>query len=70
MTITTSINNVGIVRATEMMQTARAEAAIEHRPGLHTVTVAVPEPDSGILQLQENSRDLPASQKRAVDISV
>jgi hypothetical protein len=70
MTITTSINTVGIVRATEMIQTARAEAAIEHRAGLHTVTVAVPEPDSASLRAQGEGRDLPALQKRAVDISV
>ncbi len=41
MTITTSINAVGPVRATENDPSARAEAAIDHRAGLHTVTAAV-----------------------------
>ena len=70
MTITTSINAVGLMKATEMVQSARAEAAIEHRAGLHTVTMVVPEPDDAGSQVQEDARGLPAPQKRVVDISV
>jgi hypothetical protein len=39
MTITTSINAVGILGATKLIQSARADAALEHRAGLHTVSV-------------------------------
>lgn len=70
MTITTSINTVGLLKATEMVQSARAEAAIEHRAGLHTVTMVVPEPDDASSQVQGDVRGLPALQKRVVDISV
>ena len=42
MTITTTINAIGLVKATEMIQSARAEAAIEHKAGLHTVSMPAP----------------------------
>ncbi|MCJ2052887.1 hypothetical protein [Methylobacterium sp. J-070] len=70
MTITTSINAVGAVKATEMIQSARAEAAIEHRAGLHTVTMALPESEDADRRPQEDGPDRPALQKRVVDISV
>ena len=70
MTITTSINSVGLMRATEMVQSARAEAAIEHRAGLHTATMVVSGPSDAGFQAQKDTPILPAPQKRVVDISV
>ncbi|MGN8092854.1 hypothetical protein [Methylobacterium sp. 22177] len=70
MTITTSINAVGPVRATEMIQSAQAEAALEHRSGLHTVTAAVQGPDDESIQEKKDGLNLPPSQKRVVDITV
>jgi hypothetical protein len=70
MTITIAINAVGVLRATEMIQSASADAAIEHRAGLHTVTMAVPRPDDAGSRAQEDARRLPASVKRVVDITV
>jgi hypothetical protein len=70
MTITTSINAVGPVRATEMIQSARAEAALEHREGLHTVTAAVQGPDDESIQERKGGLNLPPAQKRVVDITV
>ena len=70
MTITTSIDAVGLLKATDMIQSARAEAAIEHRAGLHTVTMVVPEPDEAGSQAQRDAQALPAPPKRVVDISV
>lgn len=69
MTITTSINAVGPVRATEMIQSARADAAIEHTAGLHTVTMPVRGPDDTGAS-KKAGPDLPASQEHVVDISV
>lgn len=68
MTITTSINAVGPVKATEMIQSARAEAAIAHRAGLHTVTMPVPA--SADTRAPADGRELPALQERVVDITV
>ncbi|MGT2487480.1 hypothetical protein ACU4GA_19125 [Methylobacterium oryzae CBMB20] len=70
MTITTSINAVGPVKATEMIQSARAEAAIEHRAGLHTVSMTVPAPDDTTSRPHADGREFPVSQARVVDISV
>ena len=70
MTITTSIDAVGLLKATDMIQSARAEAAIEHRAGLHTATMVVSEPDEAGSRAQKDARDLPASPRRVVDISV
>jgi hypothetical protein len=70
MTITTSINAVGLLKATDMIQSARAEAAIEHRAGVHTVTMVVPGPSDAGSQAQKDAPFLPAPQKRVVDISV
>ncbi|MGH1587576.1 hypothetical protein ACRBEV_03510 [Methylobacterium phyllosphaerae] len=70
MTITTSINAVGPVKATEMIQSARAEAAIEHRAGLYTVTIPVPASDDAAVQAPVGDRELRALQDRVVDISV
>jgi hypothetical protein len=68
MTLATSIDYVGPLKATEMIQSARAEAAIEHRPGLHTVTREVPAIDPAEPGPSGHGRSRPAS--RRVDISV
>ena len=70
MTITTSISTVGIVRATEMLQSARTDAALAHQSGPHTVSVEIPRSEDAQAQDREGGRVLPASQRRAVDISV
>ncbi|MEE7501955.1 hypothetical protein [Methylobacterium mesophilicum] len=70
MPITTSINVVGPVAATQMIQSARAEAALEHRAGLHTVTMPVPKADDPGITARQDDRLLPASQERVVDITV
>ena len=61
MTITTSINAVGPVKATEMIQSARAEAAIAHRAGLHTVTMPVPASADSRAPADGRARIRPAS---------
>lgn len=70
MTITTSINAVGILSATNLIQSARADAALQHREGLHTVTVKL----SDVSRAEDRQRDdkppLPAPQTRVVDITV
>ncbi|MHB2205509.1 hypothetical protein [Methylobacterium sp. CM6257] len=70
MTITTSIDRIGSLKATEMIQSARTKAAIEHKKGLHTVTMEVPGLEDAHLQATGDGRILPAPQKRVVDISV
>ncbi|SEG65770.1 hypothetical protein SAMN04488144_13446 [Methylobacterium sp. 190mf] len=70
MTITTTINAIGLVKATEMIQSARAEAAIEHKAGLHTVSMPAPPPNDAGIQRQKNDPKLLASQERVVDITV
>lgn len=70
MTITTSIDAVGLLKATDLIQSARAEAAIEHRAGLHTVTMVVPESNEAGSKAQKDARGLPAPQRRVIDISV
>jgi hypothetical protein len=70
MTITTSINVVGILGATKLIQSARADAALEHRAGLHTVSVELSDvSDEGDRQRNDNP-PLPAPQTRVVDITV
>ncbi|WP_331300509.1 hypothetical protein [Methylobacterium oryzae] len=56
--------------ATEMIQSARAETAIEHRAGLHTVSMTVPAPDDATSRPHADGREFPVSQARVVDISV
>ncbi|WP_267424232.1 hypothetical protein [Methylobacterium sp. GC_Met_2] len=70
MTITTSIDAVGLLKATDLIQSARAEAAIAHRAGLHTVTMVVPESNEAGSQARRDARGLPVPPKRVVDISV
>lgn len=70
MTIATSINTVGVIRATEMIQSARRDAALAHDPRPHTVSVErarlsdTPVPD------RDADRTGPGSQRRVVDITV
>ncbi|MDP4002160.1 hypothetical protein [Methylobacterium sp. NEAU K] len=70
MTITTSINTVGIVRATEMIQSARTAAAMEHQPGPRTASVEISRSVDAEAQGEEVDRPLPASQRRVVDVRV
>ncbi|SDA11298.1 hypothetical protein SAMN02799622_00571 [Methylobacterium sp. UNC378MF] len=70
MTITTSINTVGPLAATGMIQSAQADAALEHRKGLQTVTMEVPEPARAGIATQADGQARLAPQKRVVDISV
>lgn len=70
MTITASINTVGIVRATEMLQSTRTEAALDHRQGPHTVSVEIARSTETGAHAQGDGRPTPPSQKRVVDIRV
>lgn len=70
MTITASINTVGVVRATEMLQTARTDAALDHRDGPHIVSVEIARANGSEGQDRAGGRLLLPSQKRVVDIRV
>ncbi|MGT2477975.1 hypothetical protein ACU4GR_01760 [Methylobacterium oryzae CBMB20] len=70
MTITTSINAVGILGATNLIQSARADAALEHREGLHTVTMKLSDVSGPEDRPRDDKPPLPAPQTRVVDITV
>jgi hypothetical protein len=70
MTITISINAVGSLRATEIIQSARADAAREHQTVPRLVSVDIGRSVDAEAQETGASRPLPASQNRAVDILV
>ena len=72
MTISTSINTVGVVRATEMIQSARRDAALQHdpRPRPHTVSVEISRLSDTLASEQDAGRSGPGSQRRIVDITV
>ena len=70
MTITTSINTVGVMRATEMLQSARTDAALDHREGPHTVSVEIARSSETGAQQREGRHLSPSSQRRVVDIEV
>lgn len=67
MTLTISLNQVGIVRATELLHRARNDAARLHETEPRTVSVEVDrKPDA------ENARvrGLPTPQQRIVDLQI
>lgn len=70
MAITTPISSVGIIRATEMLQSARNEAIQTADDDVQIMTVSIgrsvdaPTPDA------DDERPLPPSQDRVVDIRV
>jgi hypothetical protein len=70
MTISTSINTVGVVRATEMIQSARRDAALQHDPRPHTVSVEISRLSDTLASEQDAGRSGPGSQRRIVDITV
>ena len=70
MTITASVNTVGVVRATEIFQSARADAALDHRRETHTVSIEIAHVNEGEAQERESGRSLASSQKRVIDIRV
>ncbi|MGH1570325.1 hypothetical protein ACRAWG_06215 [Methylobacterium sp. P31] len=70
MTITTPINAVGVLGATKLIQSARADAALEHRVGLHTVTVKLTDLSGAEDRQPDDKPPLPAPQIRVVDITV
>jgi hypothetical protein len=70
MTISTSMSKVGVVRAAEMILSARNAAALDHERGLHTVSVEIPRLSDTLELARDAGRPLPDSQKRTIDISV
>ncbi|MBX9931739.1 MAG: hypothetical protein K2Y56_09415 [Methylobacterium sp.] len=75
MTITMSINAVGLVRATEMLQSARNETARDENVqgaggAKRSITVEIGRSVDAETREAESEIPLPASQKRAVDILV
>jgi hypothetical protein len=70
MTITVSINAVGMLRATDIIQSARADAAREHQLGPHLVSVDIGRSVDTETPETDTSQPLPASQNRLVDILV
>ena len=70
MTITISINSVGSLRATEIIHSARADAALGHQTAPRLVSVDVGRSVDAEAQETDASRPLPASQNRVVDILV
>lgn len=70
MSITMSINTVGIVRAAEMLQSARNEALQSADGQPQTTTVEIGRSVDAEARALESDRPLPASQKRVVDIRV
>jgi hypothetical protein len=70
MTISTSINTVGLVRATEMIQSARRDAALARDPRPHTVSVEIPRLSDTLALERDAGRPQPGSQRRVVDITV
>ncbi|WP_082528580.1 hypothetical protein [Methylobacterium sp. Leaf466] len=70
MSITTSITSVGLLKATELIQAARTDAAIDREAGPRLVSVDIGRSVDAETREQESSRPLPASQSRVVDILV
>lgn len=70
MTITMSINAVGIVRATDMLQAARNDAARSAAEGPQIRSVEIDRSVDAMASEAKSERPLPASQKRVVDILV
>lgn len=69
MTITASINMVGVVRATEIIQSARAAAALECRHEPQCVLIEISR--SIVTGLQDHAeKGLVGGQRRVVDIRV
>ncbi len=70
MSITMSINAVGIVRATDMLQSARNEALRSADGQPRTKTVEIGRSVDAEARASESDRPLPASQNRVVNIRV
>ncbi|GJD76760.1 hypothetical protein [Methylobacterium goesingense] len=67
MTLTVSLNRVGLVRATEILHQARNDAARRHQTELQTVTVALDRPSE---PAPTASAAPPPGQDRVVDLQV
>lgn len=70
MTITMSINTVGIVRAAEMLQAARNDTVRAPDDGPQITSVEIGRSVDAEAREEESERPMPASQKRVVDIQV